>query len=85
MRQPDHQPLVRGSIPSRIAEALSVNAFRRPVSRHIAYRIGVSATNAGYLTQVNKHPLLAALRHRWPAENDRLQSADVKDVLPLRT
>lgn len=47
MQQPDHQLLVQESIPSRIAEALSVGAFRRSLSRRIAYRIGVSATNCG--------------------------------------
>ena len=45
MQQPDHKLLVRESIPSRIAEALSVDAFRRFLSRRTASRIGVSATN----------------------------------------
>ena len=43
-RQPHHQYLRRESLPSRIAEALSVNAFRVSLSRRIAHRIVVTAT-----------------------------------------
>lgn len=38
VQQPHHQCLVRESIPRRVAETLSVDAFCRLLSRHIAYR-----------------------------------------------
>jgi hypothetical protein len=56
MQQPDHQYLVRESIPSRIAEAPSVDAFCRSLSRSNAFHIGdVAMIDHGYLTEVNEH------------------------------
>jgi hypothetical protein len=45
MQQPDQTFLVRESVPSRIAEALSVDAFRRFLSRRTARHFRGSATN----------------------------------------
>src|ERR1039458_3306109 len=36
VQQPDHQSLVRESIPSQVTEALPVDAFRGPPSRRIS-------------------------------------------------
>jgi hypothetical protein len=60
VQQPDRQLLVRESLPSRIAETCSVDAYRRSLSRRSAYRIGMTAARCWlYLTQVNERALPA--------------------------